>query len=74
MPSAMGFFSGFMPVKANASMMPSFTIMVNDTKPIWYYCSQGNHCQKGMLWFKQLRLLWLLWFLWLTELKPIRTQ
>ncbi|KAL9580738.1 MAG: hypothetical protein Q9212_004319 [Teloschistes hypoglaucus] len=48
-PSAMGFFSGFMPVMANASMMPSFTIMVNDTKPIWYYCSQGKHCQSGMV-------------------------
>ncbi|KAL8686089.1 MAG: hypothetical protein Q9218_007356 [Villophora microphyllina] len=44
-----GFFSGFMPVKANDSMMPSFTIMVNDTKPIWYYCSQGKHCQAGMV-------------------------
>lgn len=49
MPSATGFFSGFMPVKANASMMPSYTIMVNDTKPIWYYCSQGDHCQDGMV-------------------------
>ncbi|KAL8641429.1 MAG: hypothetical protein Q9228_001748 [Teloschistes exilis] len=49
MPSTMGFFSGFMPVKANASMMPSYTIMVNDTKPIWYYCSQGDHCQDGMV-------------------------
>ncbi|KAL8801805.1 MAG: hypothetical protein Q9182_004212 [Xanthomendoza sp. 2 TL-2023] len=23
--------------------------MVNDTKPIWYYCSQGDHCQNGMV-------------------------
>lgn len=49
MPSASGFFSGFMPVKAGAEMKPSYTIMVNDTKPIWYYCSQGDHCQKGMV-------------------------
>ena len=49
MPSTNGFFSGFMPVKAGAAMMPSYTIMVNDTKPIWYYCSQGDHCQDGMV-------------------------
>ncbi|KAL8698359.1 MAG: hypothetical protein Q9201_006616 [Fulgogasparrea decipioides] len=49
MPSSNGFFSGFMPVKADAAMMPSYTIMINDTKPIWYYCSQGDHCQDGMV-------------------------
>ncbi|KAL8966567.1 MAG: hypothetical protein Q9183_003314 [Haloplaca sp. 2 TL-2023] len=49
MPSAMGLFSGFMPVKPDDAMMPSYTIMVNDTKPIWYYCSQGKHCQSGMV-------------------------
>ncbi|KAL8713434.1 MAG: hypothetical protein Q9225_006778 [Loekoesia sp. 1 TL-2023] len=49
MPSANGFFSGFMPVKAGDAMMPSYTIMVNDTKPIWYYCSQSDHCQDGMV-------------------------
>ncbi|KAL8671762.1 MAG: hypothetical protein Q9168_003757, partial [Polycauliona sp. 1 TL-2023] len=47
--SVNGFFSGFMPVKADATMMPSYTIMVNDTKPIWYYCSQGKHCQQKMV-------------------------
>ncbi|KAI4139353.1 MAG: hypothetical protein L6R39_006326 [Caloplaca ligustica] len=39
MPSASGFFSGFMPVKAGAEMKPSYTIMVNDTKPI---CPAAN--------------------------------
>ncbi|KAL8927614.1 MAG: hypothetical protein Q9172_001324 [Xanthocarpia lactea] len=47
--SVAGFFSGFMPVKEDATMMPSYTIMVNDTKPIWYYCSQGKHCQAKMV-------------------------
>ncbi|KAL8753712.1 MAG: hypothetical protein Q9199_004856 [Rusavskia elegans] len=47
--SVPGFFSGFMPVKPDAAMMPSYTIMVNDTKPIWYYCSQGKHCQQKMV-------------------------
>ena len=48
-PGSMGFFSGFMPVKPTDSQKPTFTLMVNDTKPIWIYCSQGNHCQKGMV-------------------------
>lgn len=25
-----------------------FTITVKDEKPIWLYCSQGKHCNKGM--------------------------
>jgi len=28
---------------------PTYTIQINDTKPIWYYCSQGPHCQEGMV-------------------------
>ncbi|KAL8906830.1 MAG: hypothetical protein Q9171_006110 [Xanthocarpia ochracea] len=47
--SVAGFFSGFMPVKEDATMMPSYTIMVNNTNPIWYYCSQGKHCQAKMV-------------------------
>lgn len=38
-----------MPVSANSTEMPSFTIPVTDTKPIWFYCSQGKHCQSGMV-------------------------
>ncbi|KAI9721823.1 MAG: hypothetical protein M1812_002159 [Candelaria pacifica] len=48
-PSTPGFFSGFMPVSKNSTIMPIFTIAVNDTKPIWFYCSQGKHCQSGMV-------------------------
>ncbi|KAI4091262.1 MAG: hypothetical protein LQ344_004255 [Seirophora lacunosa] len=47
--SASGFFSGFMPVQAGDAMRPAFTIMVNDTRPIWYYCSRAKHCQDGMV-------------------------
>jgi plastocyanin len=45
-----GFFSGFVPTK-NSPSGTSFTIVVNDTKPIWFYCGQttGNHCQSGMV-------------------------
>lgn len=48
-PNVQGIFSGFMPVSANSTEMPSFTIPVTDTKPIWFYCSQGKHCQSGMV-------------------------
>lgn len=51
-PGASQLFSGFMPVAAGAAMMPVFTVMINDTKPIWYYCSQASpksHCQAGMV-------------------------
>ncbi|MCJ1302301.1 hypothetical protein MMC08_005104 [Hypocenomyce scalaris] len=43
-----GFFSGFMPV-AEGAEMPTYTIMVNNTSPIWFYCSQAKHCQSGMV-------------------------
>ena len=49
MDSMMGFNSGFMPVSAGSTMQPVFTVMVNDTKPIWIYCGQPGHCEKGMV-------------------------
>ena len=52
MPLKGGFFSGFTPNESPDVAAPTtFTITVNDTKPIWAYCSQtnGDHCQKGMV-------------------------
>jgi hypothetical protein len=43
-----GFWSGMMPVGPESKVMPIFSILVNDTKPIWYYCATGKHCQSGM--------------------------
>lgn len=45
-----GVFSGYVPVGASANMgqRPVFTIMVNNTNPMWLYCQQGPHCQRGM--------------------------
>ena len=45
------FFSGFMPTAAaaNSSQFLTYTIRVPDDKPIWFYCSQGKHCQDGMV-------------------------
>ncbi|RPA86587.1 hypothetical protein BJ508DRAFT_204083 [Ascobolus immersus RN42] len=44
-----GFWSGFMPVTAEDTMMPVFTIDVNSTAPMWFYCATGKHCQNGMV-------------------------
>ncbi|KLO20588.1 hypothetical protein SCHPADRAFT_934419 [Schizopora paradoxa] len=48
-----GFDSGFMPVSPNDTNLPTFTIKVYDTKPIWGYCRQLNppstHCRSGMV-------------------------
>lgn len=39
-----------MPVAATQSTdLPQFWIPVKDTKPIWAFCSQANHCQQGMV-------------------------
>jgi plastocyanin len=46
---AVGFDSGFHPVASGATTFPTYTITVNDTKPIWAYCRQGNHCGQGMV-------------------------
>ncbi|KAK8134650.1 extracellular serine-rich protein [Apiospora sp. TS-2023a] len=49
--AAKGIFSGFMPVAASKAMgmLPTYTVMVADEKPMWFYCSQGKHCQAGMV-------------------------
>ncbi|KAK7064117.1 hypothetical protein R3P38DRAFT_3382780 [Favolaschia claudopus] len=51
-----GFASGFNFVAANSSVesRPTYTVTVNDTEPIWVYCSQlknqpGSHCGAGMV-------------------------
>lgn len=46
--SPAGIYSGFMPTAANASLLSTYTIRINDTKPLWFYCSQGQHCKNGM--------------------------
>jgi len=38
-----------MPVSPSAAEIPAFTILINNTNPIWIYCSQVQHCQKGMV-------------------------
>jgi len=50
-----GFDSGFMPVPANQTdHLPTYTITINDTQPVWVYCRQASktpasHCGMGMV-------------------------
>jgi hypothetical protein len=47
-PTRPGLKSGFVPVTGQEPFTPVFNVLVNDTKPIWIYCGQTNHCEKGM--------------------------
>ncbi|KAJ5715281.1 uncharacterized protein N7483_012462 [Penicillium malachiteum] len=42
-----GFFSGFVPTSEESKTV--FTLTINNTDPIWYYCGQEGHCQAGMV-------------------------
>jgi len=44
-----GFDSGFQPVADGTTNFPTYVVQVNDTKPIWAFCRQGNHCSQGMV-------------------------
>ncbi|KAG6846020.1 hypothetical protein H0H87_011068 [Tephrocybe sp. NHM501043] len=50
-----GFDSGFIPVAANQTdNLPTWTITINDTAPVWVYCRQAgktpaSHCGQGMV-------------------------
>ncbi|KIW89284.1 uncharacterized protein Z519_10137 [Cladophialophora bantiana CBS 173.52] len=39
-----GFFSGFYPVDAILSDPPKWTLLINDTNPIFYYCGAQGSC------------------------------
>ncbi|EXJ61760.1 hypothetical protein A1O7_02190 [Cladophialophora yegresii CBS 114405] len=43
-----GLKSGFVPVTGQEPFTPVYNVLINDTKPIWIYCGQTNHCQRGM--------------------------
>jgi len=50
-PMANGMWSGFVPTSdAEKAASTSFTFEVkNASAPVWFYCSQGKHCQGGMV-------------------------
>lgn len=43
-PGRTGFFSGFSPVDTVLDNPPSYSIRVNDTEPILFYCSAPGSC------------------------------
>lgn len=48
-PADNGFWSGFYPT-TNGLAEDSFQItIINASRPLWYYCTQGQHCQNGMV-------------------------
>lgn len=50
-PMANGFWSGYVPTaNTQAVANTSFILEVkNASAPLWFYCSQGMHCQAGMV-------------------------
>lgn len=45
-----GVDSGYQFIPAGTTVFPSWSITVqNDTAPLWFYCAQGPHCAKGMV-------------------------
>lgn len=49
--SAVGVSTGFVPAMnaMQSGQIPVYSIMINDTRPLWLYCAQGRHCQSGMV-------------------------
>jgi hypothetical protein len=35
--------------KRQSGMSPTYTITINATTPLWFYCAQAKHCQAGMV-------------------------
>ena len=50
-PAQGGFWSGFVPTLSTSAVANwTYTYEVkNASAPIWFYCSQGQHCQGGMV-------------------------
>ncbi|KAF2788283.1 Cupredoxin [Melanomma pulvis-pyrius CBS 109.77] len=50
-PLANGFWSGFVPTTdtAKAASETFMYTVQNASAPVWFYCTQGSHCQSGMV-------------------------
>ncbi|KAH6679082.1 hypothetical protein B0J14DRAFT_290333 [Halenospora varia] len=49
-PKVGGFNSGVLgPANATAFAEPNFGIIINDTKPIYYFSGEARHCEEGMV-------------------------
>lgn len=43
-----GFVSGFIPTDPSSDGVV-FSVVLNDTEPLYFYDAQGSHCQSGMV-------------------------
>jgi plastocyanin len=50
-PSPDGFWSGYVPTTdtAKAAELNFMYNVTNASAPVWFYCTQGQHCQGGMV-------------------------
>jgi plastocyanin len=48
-PMANGFWSGYIPSMEKAATETFVYTVTNASAPIWFYCTQGMHCQGGMV-------------------------
>ncbi|ESZ93731.1 hypothetical protein SBOR_5868 [Sclerotinia borealis F-4128] len=44
-----GFWSGFEPIAIVSNNPPTYSVVINDTEPIFFYCSSPGACQEGMV-------------------------
>ncbi|KAK0119122.1 hypothetical protein ONS95_007984 [Cadophora gregata] len=44
-----GFWSGFKPVNVVLSDPPKFSVLINDTEPIFFYCSAPGACEEDIM-------------------------
>ncbi|PVH78932.1 hypothetical protein DL98DRAFT_560983 [Cadophora sp. DSE1049] len=48
-PGRVGFWSGFNPIALVLSNPPIWRLLINDTEPIFFYCSSPGACLEGMV-------------------------
>jgi len=48
-PNIVGISSGYVSATGNITEFPTWSFSLTDTKPLWFFCLQANHCQQGMV-------------------------
>jgi plastocyanin len=48
-PMENGFWSGYIPSSDKAAATEFMFTVKNASQPVWFYCTQGKHCQGGMV-------------------------
>ncbi|KAK9470756.1 Cupredoxin [Dipodascopsis tothii] len=46
--NTLGLYSGLVTPDSDSGYAPTYTIRINNTDPIWFYCAEAYHCQSGM--------------------------